>query len=324
MAMTAEYLQFILYLRTVESPGSLVSTILGAFEHVPSVGFASVSVDSYTDNATAQYKRSFSARTHITSPETRRSLALHLPNIRKCSVDVSKRNTEDGLADFKLLIRYLDAESQILDLEPDDNLGNFSDRDALCPMLRISLRIDTLFSLSPELRAAFVDQVVRAVADSATIRSGFVSCEPAERTRAGWLYTPPFGEELPMDMVIRELAWWRFMKMGRKLVRGVYWGNVWGPEIVERVAPLKLLDSISGWKVKHLTQGILVPGGASVEPLAGGSVFVKLSKDPLDSSETWRDHGGLKFIGLFDSLTNIQCAFAAWVYMKLRELDLLL
>lgn len=302
----------------------LVSTILGAFEHVPSVGFASISVDSYTDDTKAQYNRSFSARTHITSPETRRSLASISPNIKYCNVDVSKRNSEDILADYKVLIGYLDSESQILDLVPDDNLGNLCDRDVLCPMLRISLRIDTMFTLSPEVRAAFVDQVVQAVANHATIRSGFVSCEPADRTRAGWLYTPPFGEELPMDMVIRELAWWRFMKLGRTLVRGVYWGNIWGPEIVERVAPINLLDSISGWKVEHLTQGILVPGGASVEPLAGGSVFVKLSKDPLDSSETWRDHGGLKFIGLFDSLTNIHCAFAAWVYMRLRELDLLL
>jgi len=322
--MTAEYLQFILYLRTVESPGSLVSTILGAFEHVPSVGFASVSVDAYTDDSKAESKRSFALRGHITSLETRRSLALHTPNIQKCYVDVSKRNTEDGLTDFKLLIRYVDSESHVPDLLPDDNLGNHSDRDLLCPVLRVSLRIDTMFTLSPEMRAGFVDEVVRAVANNATIRSGFVTCEPADRTNAGSLYTPPFGEGLPMDMVIRELAWWRFMKLGRTYVRGVYWGNIWGPEIIEKVSQINLLDSISGWKVEHLTQGIMIPGGASVTPLAGGAAFVKLSKDPLDSSETWRDHGGLKFIGIFDSLTNIQCAFAAWVYMKLRELDLLL
>lgn len=321
---TAEYLNFILYLRAGSAPSAMLSALLGAFQYISSIGFASFSIDAYIDSERAKSRSVFAARTELTSLATRRALADQNDNVHRFYAHIARRNSDDILRDFKLAIQFDDSEAHLPENPAEDNLGNPCDHSLLLPTLRISLRIDTLFSDTPANRAKFVDEIVRAVARTATIRSGFVTCEPAERTCAGSLYVPPFGEELPMDLIIRELAWWRLVKTGRPLVRGVYWGNIWGPEIVEQVKRINLLDSISEWKVEHLTKGTMMPGGASVEPLADGSVFVKLSPDPLDSSETWRQHGGKKFIGLFDSLASIRCSFAAWIHLQLRSLDLLL
>jgi hypothetical protein len=319
-----EYLNFVVYFDAVPSPGKMLAALLGAFGHISDVGHASISAQVHTDPRTRSTKDSLKLRTKLSSPEAARLLAAQPPSVNRVYVHIARRNSDDILRDFKLVIKFADAAGGPGEAPPEDNLGNPCDRYLLCPTLRISLRIDTLIPDSPDARARFADEVVRAVAGHATIRSGFVTCEPADRTNAGSLYMPPFGEELPMDLAIRELAWWRLMEPGRPLIRGVYWGNIWGAQIVERVNRINLLESISGWKVEHLTKGTMMPGGASVEHLADGSAFAKLSPDPLDSSETWREHGGKHFIGLFDSLANRQTSFAAWLHVQLRSLDLLL
>lgn len=151
--------------------------------------------------------------------------------------------------------------------------------------------VDTVIVLSANtvlLEAASVPAVrnaVQAVLDIVTNESdlyyAFVNIEDADDTTAGTLYTPDVIESVDPDLRKEEIAWWHHKTDRDNQARGVYWGNVLGQRVFQRMRSANLLDQVR--EAVHL--GDRLPPGDVVQ-LPGDFVLIRLSGDPLDSAPT--------------------------------------
>jgi hypothetical protein len=163
-------------------------------------------------------------------------------------------------------------------------------------------------------RRLLVDKILHVLARSAQIRSGFVSCFNAEHTNATTLFTSFLMTPYLREYSLQEAAWWDPATNRDEMVRGVYWGNIWGPRALARIRESgDLLAEIPKWKWKN-EEG-LVATEAAVRELPGGAAFVTLTKDVLDSHTT----EGL-FSGKCDGWPT---ALSTWLHVELRKRGML-
>jgi hypothetical protein len=89
--------------------------------------------------------------------------------------------------------------------------------------------------------------VTRFIADAATcgpLWYGLVDVSDLAETAAGAFYGGATVGYVTFDRQLREKVWLRKLAAGERLAQGVFWGNVLGPDMLERLADAGLLDRL--------------------------------------------------------------------------------
>jgi hypothetical protein len=159
--------------------------------------------------------------------------------------------------------------------------------------------------------SAMID-VVRSVAEP---YSGFFCCVNTEAALAGLVFTQQEYGGQAQQFIDTDAVWWHPMNDRSKKVRGVYWGNYFGPKLAKMIrTKCDVIDAFEHhenqvdedriWK--PLTRPVHYPDGA---------VFIALTPDIADDSPD-----GVSHFGAHDAVAS---ELKAWMHIKLRDAGLL-
>lgn len=107
---------------------------------------------------------------------------------------------------------------------------------------------------------------------------GFVTCEGADDTSGGFLYTPCVLRPYSWALEKEEWAWWHPTTNRARCARGAYWGNYFGPALADIMRSRGVTTDLAA-----LCTEAPLPASALSAPLEHGGLYLTLSENPLDA-----------------------------------------
>ncbi|HXD86542.1 MAG TPA: hypothetical protein VN641_08615 [Urbifossiella sp.] len=114
------------------------------------------------------------------------------------------------------------------------------------------------------------------IADKYAPPYGLIDVSPAHDCYAGMVYGPTFFGNAPLHRHVEDINWVFSGAKKRDRVRGIYWGNYFGPAILGRLGGRD--HFLTGFRQQATLHGDM---SARIWEFTNG-VFVSLSLDPLD------------------------------------------
>lgn len=162
-------------------------------------------------------------------------------------------------------------------------------------------------------RRFLVDRLLEMASSVANVQSGFISCYDPDHTLAHSLFTTFATSPCLWTYVQQESVWWHQDTDRLNSVRGVFWGNYFGPHLTKKLsAEPSVFEQIPKWRC--VAQDVDCGIDADVRHFKNGAAFISITDDVEDSRSLW---------GLFCDKYGRFNEFAAWLHIQLRKRNML-
>lgn len=197
-----------------------------------------------------------------------------------CSVHANRHGSTDKLRDFSW---YVSCHRP--DPRSSDKFYDRSDTDLLdwpttfC--VAVTLLNASLFG-SSELKSTHL--ALRSLLESAVKYVdnfySFVAIYEADDNSVGWLYGPHVLEPYEPSLLREEVSWRRLVNEKSK-IRGVFWGNLWGSEVTNKLSKAELWPAIQ--RLIALENETASLGEMTLEHVDKSHVCLYLTDNIMDS-----------------------------------------
>ena len=206
--------------------------------------------------------------------------------VKRVLVTRQRRDAEAKFVDYLWLVEYMAEE--VYEVAQDDcrmvstvRLNGF-----LPDVAKVNHDEDLKMFMSESSRGReasrdLLDDIVRLMCGCPELYYLLVDIAPMEETGADGIYHPESHPHVSPRSPARDIEakkWTRLREKRRDFVRGVFWGNYLGPEMLERLGGK---ESFRRRYIEKAKQEVL-NWRSLVQDTPHGGLFVKISRDPLD------------------------------------------